>query len=213
MKLRPRGFALMDTMVSLVLGAVIAYVLYLFSTGVGRHYYSLTEKMGQIERASVFEQVLGRELQRTSPAGLTLSTPDGKGQTMTVQSFEATVPPGRLRWSDRVWVLRHLVERDPATGKEKKRLAAWLTSLKEIGVDSTYAHPETLSPTVLPGLPELPQADEYRTWDHVIAFKAEKTPGSPALRVTATFEQEGVRRNRHSYTTDRLYPIWNDFEP
>ncbi len=33
------------------------------------------------------------------------------------------------------------------------------------------------------------------------------------IQQSATFETTGVRQNRHSYRSERVYPVWNNFDP
>ena len=200
-----QGYSLLDLVVAGLLGAIISYILFLFMTGIGRHYFNISEKMTQFERASVFERRMSLELARTSPAGVTpIDHPPG-GQSLAIQSYEAAVPPGRLRWSERVCVFRFDVG--------SRLLTAWPTSLSQIGVSTDYGHPEILTTERIAGLPIPGDDGRVLKWERVTEFQVEKPQGPPAVRVAATFEEVGVRRNRHHYRTERVYPIWNDFEP
>lgn len=202
---RPTGYSLLDLLVAILLGAMISYILFLFATGVGRHYFNITEKMTQIERAAFFERRISQELSMSSTAGITPSAAGPAGQTLAIQGFDAVVPPGRLRWGERVYLFRHLAE--------DKRLLAWPTSLAQMGISPSFSHPETLTVDSLPTLPALSDGKGFLQWENVTEFRVEKPEGTPAVRVISTFEEVGVRRNHHRYHSDRLYPVWNDFEP
>jgi hypothetical protein len=199
------GLSLPDLLVSLLLAAILAYIAFLFSSGVGRHYFNLSEKMTQLERATLFERVMERELEQTAPAAVFITPANEAGQTMALQSFHGVVPPGRLRWAERVVVFRHLAE--------QRQLVLWTTSLSRIGLSGSNAHPQLLPLDQLPDLPILSEDPSYRSWDDMSEFRAERREGSAAVRVTATFEKIGVRQNRHYYRSERVYPVWNNYEP
>ena len=199
MKLR-RGFSLLDLIVSIFLGSILAYIIALFFTGVVRQYFNINEKLNLSSQALSFRSVITRQLRYTTPNALIIS-PDG--QKFGSQAFTGVEPPEKVRWSERYNFV--------AFDIKNQTLHAWSLPASSLGLNIDPSRPEL--PT-LQGLeilsPPANVSPDHLLWRYATNFKA--TQEAQALRITLTFEQTGIRQNRHKIDFNEVYPLSNNRE-
>lgn len=201
MKLR-RGFSLLDLIVSMFLGSIMAYIIALFFTGVARQYFNINEKLNLSSQALSFRDAISRQLRNTTPRALLIS---GDGQRLGFQKFNGIEPPENLRWSERYTFVAF-----DSTGQTTH---LWNLPASNLGLsNTTTSRPELPSLQILESLsPPGKASPDHLLWQHVTNFKA-TLEGTQALRLMLTFEQIGVRQNRHKIDFNEVYLLNNDRE-